>query len=53
MEDKSQLLDFFIAEITEADKIVHCGNRRMPWSVYGWEGLCKASEKAADSAEVS
>jgi hypothetical protein len=53
MEDKSQLFDFFIAEVTEADKIVHCGNRRMPWSIYEWEGLPEASEKAADSADVS
>jgi hypothetical protein len=32
MEAKPELLDFFIAEITESDTIVICGNRR-PGSV--------------------
>jgi hypothetical protein len=35
MEGKSKLLDFFIREITGADKIVNCGER-IPRSLNGW-----------------
>jgi hypothetical protein len=48
MEDKSKLLDYSIAEITEADEIVNAGDRRIPGSVNGWCGPHEASGKAAD-----
>jgi hypothetical protein len=33
MEDTPELLDFFVAEISEADRIVNCVNRRILGSV--------------------
>jgi hypothetical protein len=36
MDDKLKLLDFFIAEITEDDEIINCGNNKILRPVNRW-----------------